>query len=176
MCQCSLYEKLIQKFKKCLVKELKCPGKKKVISCKEKKSIFRYEVKPKEIFSLFLLDPQYNGNCRNKETSLQQCLNSSRTCDFLIYSNRDSKNIIFLELKGNKVEEALEQLEESIKSFFKIFPNLHNESISQIYAIVVYTGRNSPIKKKKFKIKNYEIKIKLKRSPANIDEILKRKK
>lgn len=84
---------------------------KKIISCKEQKSTFYLRITDEDIFYKVRLDKCVDNNQGIGE----------KKCDFMIFDHARSKEI-FIELKGNKILEAQEQIDRSIAKY-SLFSN-----------------------------------------------------
>ncbi len=146
-----LYEKLREDFIKCIAHDINNPRKTKKVSCSENQKKVSFQIKEKEIGLVLVIDDNFSGRCGKQK---KKCKNfkSSKKCDLLLYFSDDSvRNVIFIELKGTNISEAIEQIKHSIKYFEKRY----NQQIFnyKFGAVLIHSG-GSPSQSKDKELKN----------------------
>lgn len=147
-------EILKRKMSKCVVSG--CPTRKKEISCKESGKGIKYNVSPQEVVCLFVVDSSHNGNCKLRKKV--DCLSVSNPCDFILFvefleSGKRKRTVVFVELKGNKIMDALFQIKKTASTFFQKFQR--NKWKYRPRAVIVFGGRASPHKTKNNNLKKW---------------------
>ena len=136
-----LYKKLKKDFSKCISYDENNPQRPKKISCSENKKRVSFQVHQREVGLVLVIDNNFSGKCGKQKTKCKN-FRSSKKCDVLLYfSNSSVKNVIFIELKGTDINEAIEQIKHSIEYFQSKY---NKQSFNYKIGAVLIHGGGSP--------------------------------
>jgi len=139
-----LYKELKENFKNCITYDIYNPQTPKKVSCSENQKKVLFEIRQKEIGLAMVIDDNFSGRCNKKKSSCNN-FNPLKKCDILLYfSNNSVKNVIFIELKGTDISEAIEQIKHSIKYFTK---NYNKKTFNYKIGAVLIHGGGAPQQK-----------------------------
>ena len=148
-----LYEKLRKDFKECISSDINNPQKPKKVSCSENQKRVFFQIRREEIGLVLVVDDNFSGRC-GKQKSECKSFKSSKKCDILLYlSDRYNsiKNVIFIELKGTNIKEAIEQIKHSIYYFTAKY---NKQAFNYKIGVVLINGGGSPKQLKDKTLKN----------------------
>ncbi|WP_457642372.1 hypothetical protein [Persephonella sp.] len=122
-----LYERLCEDFASCISRNINNPERVIRISCAENHKKVLFEIHPGETGLILIIDDKFSGRCSNEEIRCEEFRSHSK-CDILLYycNNNDNnliKNVVFIELKGVNVGDAIEQIKHSIRYFKRKYNN-----------------------------------------------------
>lgn len=147
-----LFAKLSKDFNDCIASQVENPNKPKKISCEEQEKKVFLKVEKTERALVLVIDDNFSGTCGRRRINCQG-FKSPKKCDILIhFSSNDGKlkNIIFVELKGVRIGDAVKQLKASIKYFEKKYDK---KGFGYKIGAVIIHGGGAPRKVKDPKLK-----------------------